>query len=198
MSTAFPTKFYAWLLTVGGTLGLIASAAITEDKLKLLENPNFVPGCSLNPVISCGSVMKTAQASAFGFPNSWLGLVAFAVVITVGVSLLAGANFKPWYWRLFNLGSFLGVIFVHWLFTQSVYSIHALCLWCMLVWAVTIAIFWYTTLHNLVTGMIPTHPRLSRPVQIAHEYKNLALVLWYILIIIPILYHFWYYFKTVL
>ena len=42
-------------------------------------------------MVSCGSVMKSDQAEAFGFPNPMLGLVAYAVVICVGVSLLAGA-----------------------------------------------------------------------------------------------------------
>ena len=35
------------------------------------------PGCSLNPVVSCGNIMKSEQAAAFGFPNPMLGLVAY-------------------------------------------------------------------------------------------------------------------------
>jgi uncharacterized membrane protein len=52
-----------------GAAGLLASWGITLDKFKLLENPAFVPGCSLNPVVSCGSVMKSAQASVGSSPG---------------------------------------------------------------------------------------------------------------------------------
>ncbi len=189
---------YPWLLVFGGLLGLVASFVITLDKLKLLENPAYAPSCSINPVISCGSVMKTAQASAFGFPNSWLGLIGFAAVIIVGVSLLAGGRFKPWYWRLFNLGALFGVVFIHWLFIQSVYHIHALCPWCMVVWTVTIPIFWFTTLYNYREGHWPNPKFVRRPRAIVYEYKFLILALWYLTILALILHHFWYYFKTLL
>lgn len=181
-----------------GAVGMLGSFAITDEKLKLLQNPHYVPSCSLNPVISCGSVMKSAQASAFGFPNSWVGLAAFAAVVVVGASLLAGARFANWYWRLFNIGSFLGVVFVHWLFVQSVFFIHALCPWCIVVWSVTIPIFWYTTLRNLREGVIPTPAPLRGSVRFVQDYKNVILVLWYLAIAGTILAKFWYYFKTVL
>jgi len=192
------TKVYAWLLSVAGSVGLLASFVITLEKLRLLQNPAYVPSCSINPIISCGSVMKTAQASVFGFPNSWLGLIGFSAVIIVGVSLLAGAQFKAWYWRLFSLGTLFGVIFIHWLFVQSVYYIHALCPWCMVVWAVTIPIFWFTTLHCFKQGYWPTPKTLRRPLQTLCDYKFLVLACWYLLVAGLILQHFWYYFKTVI
>lgn len=192
------SKAFAWLLTLAGATGLLASFVITLEKLRLLENPAYVPACSLNPVISCGSVMKTAQAAVFGFPNSWIGLVGFTAVMVVGVSLLAGADFKSWYWRLFNFGTFLGLAMVHWLFTQSVYVIHALCPWCMLVWTVTIAIFWFTTVRNLKTGDLRTPRSWKSLTQALYNYKFLILAVWYLVIIGLILIKFWYYFKTVL
>lgn len=91
--TAGGSRAFALLLVLCGAAGLLASWVITLDKFKLLEDPDFVPGCSLNPVLSCGSVMESDQAEAFGFPNPMLGLAAYGVVICVGVSLLAGAAF---------------------------------------------------------------------------------------------------------
>lgn len=191
-------KFYPWLLTIGGAIGLVAAIVITLEKLKLLMNPDYVPSCSINPIISCGSVMQTAQASAFGFPNSWLGLIAFAAVIVVGAGLLAGAQFQAWYWRLFNLGTLFAVIFIHWLAFQSIFVIHALCPWCMVVWAVTIPIFWYTTLRNLQAGVWPTPKMLKNAVKFTLEYKNLILVVWFLAIIGVIIQYFWYYWRTLL
>ncbi|MGW7530448.1 vitamin K epoxide reductase family protein [Streptomyces sp. NPDC054783] len=139
------SRGFALLLVITGAAGLLASWVITLDKFKLLENPNFKPGCSLNPVVSCGSVMKSAQASVFGFPNPMLGLVAYGIVICVGMSLLAGAAFPRWYWLTFDAGCLFGVGFVSWLQFESLYRINALCLWCCLAWVATIVMFWYVT-----------------------------------------------------
>ncbi|MGW2419065.1 vitamin K epoxide reductase family protein [Streptomyces sp. NPDC001709] len=136
---------FGLLLVLTGAAGLLASWVITLDKFKLLENPNFTPGCSLNPVVSCGSVMKSAQAAAFGFPNPMLGLVAYGIVICVGMSLLAGAAFPRWYWLTFDAGCLFGIGFVSWLQFESLYRINALCLWCCLAWVATILLFWYVT-----------------------------------------------------
>jgi uncharacterized membrane protein len=192
-------KLYAWLLTLGGALGLLSSYVITYDELQIAKNPNYHPACSLNPVISCGSVMRTAQAHAvFGLLNSWWGLIGFAAVATVGVGMLAGAKFAPWFWRLFNLGALGGLVFIHWLAFETVYRIHALCPWCMVVWTVTIPIFWYTTLRNFDTGVWPTPRALRGFIGFLQNYKNVILVLWYLLFILLILHHFWYYFRTVI
>ncbi|GAA3824856.1 vitamin K epoxide reductase family protein [Streptomyces coacervatus] len=148
-------RAFALLLVVTGAAGLLASWVITVDEFKLLRNPGFVPGCSLNPVVSCGSVMKSDQASVFGFPNPMLGLVAYSVVICVGVSLLAGAAFPGWYWLAFEAGCLFGIGFVSWLQFESLYRIGALCLWCCLAWAATILLFWYVTSFNVRSGFLP-------------------------------------------
>lgn len=190
--------FMAWLYIIGGLAGLKASFALTIDKMELLKNPHFVPNCSINPIISCGSVMKTTQATVFGFDNSLLGLITFATIITVGVSLLAGADYKAWFWKLFNLGNLLGVILVHWFFFQSEFVIQAVCPWCALVWTVTIATFWYTLLYSLKQGYLKTPKPLATAVKFAQEYKHVILVVWYLAIAGSIVGHFWYYFKTVI
>jgi len=140
---------------ITGAAGLLASWVITLDKFKLLEDPGFTPGCSLNPVVSCGSVMKSDQASAFGFPNPMLGLVAYGVVVCVGVSLLTGAVFPRWYWLVFDAGCLFGVGFVTWLQFQSLYRINALCLWCCLAWVATILMFWYVTSYDVRQRFLP-------------------------------------------
>ncbi|MFJ4685882.1 vitamin K epoxide reductase family protein [Streptomyces sp. NPDC088789] len=145
----------ALLLVLTGAAGLLASWVITLDKFKLLEDPDFTPGCSLNPVVSCGSVMASDQAAAFGFPNPMLGLVAYAVVLCVGVSLLAGAAYPGWYWLLFDAGCLFGVGFVTWLQFESLYRINALCLWCVLAWIATVVLFWYVTGHAVRHRFLP-------------------------------------------
>ncbi|WP_329624508.1 vitamin K epoxide reductase family protein [Streptomyces sp. NBC_01255] len=149
------SKAFAWLLVITGAAGLLASWVITIDKIKLLEDPNFTPGCSLNPIVSCGNIMKSEQAAVFGFPNPMLGLVTFAMVIAIGVGLLAGARYRRWYWLGLNAGTLFGVGFCTWLMYQSLYEINSLCLWCCLAWVATIVMFWYVTSHNVRSGVIP-------------------------------------------
>jgi len=149
------SRALALLLVVTGAAGVLASWVMTLDKFKLLEDPNFQPGCSLNPVVSCGSIMKSEQAAAFGFPNPMLGLVTYGIVVCVGMSLLGRARFPRWYWLTLNAGMLFGVGFCTWLMYQSLYNINALCLWCSLAWAATIVMFWYVTAHNVRHRFLP-------------------------------------------
>lgn len=145
----------AWLLVLTGAAGVLASWVITLDKFLLLEDPDFKPACSLNPVVSCGSVMQSEQAEAFGFPNPMLGLAAYVVVVCVGVGLLAGARYRGWFWLGLNAGTLFGVGFCSWLMVQSLYEINALCLWCCLAWTATLLMFWAITAHNVRTRTLP-------------------------------------------
>ncbi|MFD5753625.1 vitamin K epoxide reductase family protein [Streptomyces sp. NPDC127033] len=153
-------RVFALLLVVTGAAGLLAAWVITIDKFKLLEDPDFTPGCSLNPVVSCGNIMKSDQASVFGFPNPMLGLAAYSVVIAIGMGLLAGARYRGWFWLGLNAGTLFGVGFCTWLQYQSLYNINSLCLWCCLAWVATILMFWYVTAHNIRHRVLPAPGRL--------------------------------------
>ena len=58
---------------ITGAAGLLAAWVITIDKFKILEakveGKTFTPGCSLNPVVSCGSVMESEQAAGLRLPE---------------------------------------------------------------------------------------------------------------------------------
>ncbi|MFF2142848.1 vitamin K epoxide reductase family protein [Kitasatospora sp. NPDC058190] len=190
------SRAFAILLFLGGLIGLAASAVLTFDKLRILENPSYVPSCNINPVISCGSVMRTEQASVFGFPNPLLGLAAFGALAAIGAGLLAGAAYRRWFWLGLHGGTVLGVVFTHWLIVQALYDIGALCPYCMVVWATVVALFWYTTLHNLRTGVIPVGPRMRAVVREAARYHWALPALWAAVIALLVLNRFWYYWST--
>ncbi|ANZ19818.1 vitamin K epoxide reductase family protein [Streptomyces noursei] len=188
-------RAFALLLVITGALGGLAAWVITLDKFELLKDPNFKPACSLNPIISCGSVMQSKQAEVFGFPNPMAGLVGFGVVVAIGMALLAGARFRRWYWLGLNVGTLLAAVFCMWLMTQSLYDINALCLWCTLTWCVTVLMFWYTTVHNLKHGIIPA-PRGLRDAVL--EFHWVVPVLWYGVIALLILTRWWSYWSSLL
>lgn len=189
---------FAWLLIITGAVGLVAAFTLSIEKIKSLENPNYVPSCSINPIISCGSVMKTWQEAAFGFPNMFLGLAGYAAITTIGVALLAGARFQRWFWLGVEAGVLFGIGFIHWLIGQTLYSIGALCPYCMGAWAATIPMFIYVTLHNLRNGVIPLPPRGRRALAGVLEFHWVLPFLWYLVIAMLVLTRFWYYWKTLI
>ena len=145
------------LLTLGGVVGLIASLVLTVDKIHLLQDPSYVPGCFINAEFSCGSVMTSWQASLFGFPNSLVGLVGFAVVTALGVVVATGTALPRWIWWGLQFGVLAAVVFIHWLMVQSIFDIEALCLYCMAVWAVTIPMFTYVTAVTVLSDPARHH-----------------------------------------
>ena len=78
-------------LLAAGLIGLVASTILLIERLRLAGDEDYVPTCSLNPVLSCGSIMESAQASLLGFPNPIIGVAAFPVVVATGAALLGGA-----------------------------------------------------------------------------------------------------------
>jgi uncharacterized membrane protein len=104
-------------------------------------------------------------------------------VTTVGVVLLAGAQLPRWFWLGLQTDATFGIVFVHWLIYQSLYVIGALCPYCTAVWAATIPIFWYTTLHNFRIPLL-------------RKYHGVGLTVWYLAVVIAILQAFWDYWIT--
>jgi uncharacterized membrane protein len=188
-------KALPWILIIGGAIGILCAAILTYDKIELLRNPSLVLNCDLDPIISCGSVIESPQAEAFGFPNTFIGLAGFPVMVTTGVILLAGmGRLKRWYWLGVQGGVLFGVGFVHWLFYQSVYNLNALCPFCMVVWVVTITMFWYVTLYNIQKGHIKLKGAALKAAGFAQRHHLDILVLWFVTIFALILKHFWYYY----
>ncbi|MBX7430727.1 vitamin K epoxide reductase family protein [Mycobacterium sp. Y57] len=181
-----------WVL-IAGILGLAASLTLTIEKIELLINPDYVPTCSINPVLSCGSVMITPQASVFGFPNPLIGIVAFAVVLVTGVLAVAKVALPRWYWAGLAVGTLLGAGFVHWLIFQSLYRIGALCPYCMVVWAVTIPLL------VVVAGIVLQPQRSgSAVVRAIYAWRWSVVALWYAAVLLLILERFWNYWSTLI
>ena len=127
-----------WVLLIASSLAFLASFQLSVDKQHIAENPEAKLSCSVNAVLNCASVMKTPQASLFGFPNSWLGLAGFSILIFIAVSSLAGTRFSRCSWKIISVGTILALGFTLWLFFDSLYVIQILCPWCILMSSSTI------------------------------------------------------------
>ena len=42
----------AWLMIVLGTIGLIASGLLLIERIAVATDPDYVPSCSINPLVS--------------------------------------------------------------------------------------------------------------------------------------------------
>lgn len=185
-------KIVPFILIVGGVIGFTASFILTVDEFKLLKNPGYTPGCNISPIISCGSIMKTEQSAVLGFPNSLIGIGAFAAIIAIGLALVSGAKLPKRFWQTLLAGVAVAAVFVHWLIFQSLYRIGSLCPFCMAVWAATIAIFWYLVLYNLSF----IRSKGSKLVRLVQKHHGDVLVVWLLIIAALILKRFWYYWQT--
>ncbi len=180
----------AWLMILTGLPSLWASFTIMIEKIAIAADPTHVPPCSINPFISCGPVMESAQASVFGFPNPFIGIIGFSIVTTIGFALLAGADFKKWFWQGLQVGLTFAIGFVYWLFFQAVYEIGALCTYCMLVWTMTIPLFLCVTVYNIQEKHLFSSVKgLNSSIKKWHVV--LLLVLMYAVIIGAITHKFW-------
>mgnify|MGYP001760760463 FL=1 len=67
-----------------------------------------------------------------------------------------------WYWAGLQAGVTAGTVFTIWLWSQALFEIHILCLYCMIVWAAMIPLFILLTVRNLAHGVIPAHAAVVR------------------------------------
>lgn len=185
----------AWWVLIAGVIGLAASMALTVEKFKILLDPHYVPSCNINPIVSCGSVMTTPQASLLGFPNPLLGVIGFTVVVVTGVLAVAKIPLPQWYWIGLAVGTLIGAVLVHWLIFQSLYRIGALCPYCMVVWAVTIPLL-------VVLVSVVFRPVLDRGdsavARVLYQWRWSIVTLWFTAVFLMIMVRFWDYWSTLL
>lgn len=183
----------AWWVLIGGVIGLLSSITLTVEKIELLRNAAYVPTCNINPILSCGSVMVTKQASVLGFPNPLVGIAGFTVVVVTGVLAVAKVPLPRWYWTGLEVGLAIGAVFVHWLIFQSLYRIGALCPYCMVVWAMTITLL-------VVVASILLRPTLDDRglLRFLFGWRWSFVTFWFTAVFLLILVRFWNYWSTLI
>ncbi len=185
----------AWWVLSAGVIGLIASLALAVEKIRTLADASYVPSCNVNPVLSCGSVMATPQASLLGFPNPLIGIAGFAVVIVSGVLAVAKVPLPRWYWIGLTIGALAGAVLVHWLIFASLYRIGALCPYCMVVWSVTIPLL-VVLVSAVFSSARAGHD--STVAGLVYRWRWSITALWFTAIVLLILVRFQNYWSTLL
>ena len=187
INAASPSKANKWtfgLMLACGVIGLIVSFILSIEKIHLLEQPDATLSCSFNLVLNCSTVMQTWQSSVFGFPNMYIGLMAFPVVITVAVVALTGATLPRWFWRAVHICYGLGLLFAYWLFFNSVYDIQVLCPWCLVITFTMTILFEVITRYALRQKVWNLKDGLNRRVQLFldKDFDKVVVASWIVLL----------------
>ena len=167
MSDARPAHIAApvWLgvlLIVTGLAGLAGAFALSVERIELLLHPEELLSCDLNPFLSCSGAMESEQGRLFGFPNPFLGLMAFPAPIIMGALTLGRVAMPRWVWTVFSTGVLGGLVFVLWLAQQSVFVLGFVCPWCFLVWMAMYAMAFPLWTWALGAGALPAPAGLRR------------------------------------
>jgi len=137
------SKTFIFSSIILAIISLVSATILTLEKIQLWKDPSYVPSCSWNPLFSCQGPMNSWQSSLFVIPNPLIGMMGFAMVITILIISLS-VTFPKKIWGLYLIGIALAFIFIIWLMFQTLYVIGALCIYCMVVWAALIPLFWVT------------------------------------------------------
>ena len=159
------------VMLLSSVASLVASFVLAVEAIALAEDPSATFNCDINAVLSCGTVASSWQASVFGFPNAYLGLVAEPVVITIAVASLAGVRFPRWFMLGAQVGYAFGLALAYWLFYQAMFNIGALCPWCLLITVATTLVFFEMTHVNIRDDNLYLPRKAQRMLSAALEAK---------------------------
>lgn len=169
-----------WIFTsmlIGALLSLLAAFVLSVESFHLAKNPDAELSCSVNVIINCATVAKHPSAEMLGFPNSFFGLMAEPVVITVAIAGLMGIAFGRRFMFAAQIGYTLGLLFALYLFYLSMFVIGALCPWCLLVTASTIFVWFSITRYNIRENNLYLPKKIQKSLHafVEKDYDKLVL-----------------------
>lgn len=137
-------------MLLSSLVSLFASFVLAVDAVILAGDPDAEFSCDLSDKISCSEVGLSWQASVFGFPNAFLGLIFEPMVITLAVAALGGVRFPRWFMNT-AMGIYtIAIGFAYWLFLQAYFVIGALCPWCLIITFATTLVFFSMLRINIL------------------------------------------------
>ena len=176
--TSHDNRWIFGSMLIGSVASLIASFVLSVEAIELARNPDATLACNVNIVLNCATVGLHESAYLFGFPNSFLGMLAEPVVITVAIAGLSGVVFPRLFMAVAQFFYSLGFLFALYLLGMSYFVIGALCPWCLLVTLTTTLVWFAITRYNILENNLylskEWHQRLSSFVKNGYD----TLVMW--------------------
>lgn len=182
-------KWIFGVMLAFGIIGFIASFTLSVEEFHLLKNPDTVLSCTFNLVLNCATVMKTWQATVFGFPNMLIGVAGFPIVITIALLGLSQVKFPRWFLIGAEIGIVFWTLFAYWLFFNSVYVIQVLCPWCLVVTFSMTMLSATITRYNLRQGTFGLKKELHKKANafLDKDYDKVIVAAWVVLLIALVL-----------
>jgi uncharacterized membrane protein len=179
-------------VAVFAVVGLLASLILSIEKLHMLQDPNAVLACTVNVFLNCATVMNTPEASLLGFPNSFIGLMAYSVLLTVAMAYMFGAKMPRNFMALAQLGVTVEIIFAYWLFFDSVFVIQVLCPFCLLVTFSSTMIFAAITRYNILEKNLYLSPQAQAKLEkfVEKDYDKMLVAGWIVAMVALVLVKF--------
>ncbi|WP_336646257.1 vitamin K epoxide reductase family protein [Microbacterium sp. USHLN186] len=141
-----------WIVT--GTVAWVVSFLLYLEYVGQLTGAQPLVSCSISPIVTCGPNLLSPAGNLLGFSNSIIGVVLFTGPVFAGISALASpTGMRSWYWRVYAVLVLGGFLLVHVFAYRSVFEFGSLCPWCMVVWLMTIPLFWSVTGWTMREGV---------------------------------------------
>lgn len=145
---------------VAGVVAWIVSFLLYLEYIGQLSDAEPIVSCDINPIVTCGPNLLAPAGNLLGFTNAIIGLVVFTGPVLAGVSALAApAGMRAWYWRVYSLAVLGGYALVGMFAYRSIFEFGSLCPWCMVIWLMTIPLFWSVAAWTLRAGIWGDGPR---------------------------------------
>jgi uncharacterized membrane protein len=150
----------AILWIVAALVAWVVSFLLYKEYVGQLTDAAPALSCDISPFITCGPNLLSPAGNLLGFTNSILGMVLFTGPVFAGVGGIASpGGMRAWYWRTFSLFVLGGFALVHVFAYRSIFEFGSLCPWCMIVWLMTIPLFWSVAGWSLGAGVWGAAPR---------------------------------------
>lgn len=181
-SDASPPAALLWANALVATIGIAVAVTIAWIHAQLdASGGSYTSFCNVNSSINCDRVLTSPFAKLFGIPVAWFAIAAY-VGITGAFVLAARSPEKGRTWiRLAGLGVVGGAAFSSWMAYVSFSILNTVCLMCMALYAVVIAllVLIYLTaprFDRAFPEQAPLFPRTALPIAFALSLAAVALV----------------------
>ncbi len=143
ISSDITERKLGWVLTVSGILGLFMSYGFAAIRFGLAIDPAASVQCDVGGIVRCSPILLSPGGALLGFPNSFLGIAGFTILLILGVQMV-GRDVPPTgFWKIAIIPLSLAVLLVFFFEFYSIGVLGLACHDCFVVWFVTIMSFIY-------------------------------------------------------
>lgn len=179
------------ILTISSLVGLIASLVQTIERINIAVHPKTVLSCDLNAIFSCSNVFEAWQSSVFGFSNSLVCMMFFALTAGLALAGATGSKVHRIARYVFHFFAIFFLAFGAWYLWQSTFRIGYICIFCLLCYSAVIIINWaWFRLHY---KELVSKKTLAKKLEsfVANGGDILVALLWAVAIGAMIIFRFW-------